>query len=168
MKRSKSRSVVSDSLRPHRLYSPWNFPGQNTLEQVAIPFSRGSSQPRDWAQVSCTVGRSFTCWATREAPPSTVQSGIEGLSHPRPTTTLRGHTLVPLILQIRNREDRAFPGGPTVKNPPCSEADVGSIPGQGTKIPYAAEQLSSPHNYWACAPQLESLGTAPKDFTWRN
>ena len=25
-----SRSVVSDSLRPHRLYSPWNSPGQNT------------------------------------------------------------------------------------------------------------------------------------------
>ena len=27
---SESRSVVSDSLRPHGLYSPWNFPGQNT------------------------------------------------------------------------------------------------------------------------------------------
>ena len=25
-----SRSVVSDSLRPHELYSPWNSPGQNT------------------------------------------------------------------------------------------------------------------------------------------
>ena len=27
---SKSRSVVSNSLRPHGLYSPWNSPGQNT------------------------------------------------------------------------------------------------------------------------------------------
>ena len=27
---SKSLSVVSDSLRPHGLYSPWNSPGQNT------------------------------------------------------------------------------------------------------------------------------------------
>ena len=27
---SESCSVVSDSLRPHGLYSPWNFPGQNT------------------------------------------------------------------------------------------------------------------------------------------
>ena len=26
---SESRSVVSDSLPPHRLYSPWNSPGQN-------------------------------------------------------------------------------------------------------------------------------------------
>ena len=27
---SESRPVVSDSLRPHGLYSPWNSPGQNT------------------------------------------------------------------------------------------------------------------------------------------
>ena len=27
---SKNHSVVSDSLRPHGLYSPWNSPGQNT------------------------------------------------------------------------------------------------------------------------------------------
>ena len=26
----ESRSIVSDSLRPHGLYSPWNSPGQNT------------------------------------------------------------------------------------------------------------------------------------------
>ena len=27
---SESRSVMSDTLRPHGLYSPWNSPGQNT------------------------------------------------------------------------------------------------------------------------------------------
>ena len=37
------------------------------LEWVAFPFSRGSSQPRDWTQVSCITGRFFTSWATREA-----------------------------------------------------------------------------------------------------
>ena len=37
------------------------------LEWVAVPFSRGSSQPRDWTQVSHIVGRFFTSWATREA-----------------------------------------------------------------------------------------------------
>ena len=37
------------------------------LEYVAIPFSRGSSQPRDWTQVSCIAGGFFTIWATREA-----------------------------------------------------------------------------------------------------
>ena len=31
-----------------------------TLEWVAIPFSRGSSRPRDRSQVSCTAGRFFT------------------------------------------------------------------------------------------------------------
>ena len=37
------------------------------LEWVVISFSRGSSQPRDQTQVSCTAGRRFTVWATREA-----------------------------------------------------------------------------------------------------
>ena len=37
------------------------------LEWVALPFSRGSSQPRDQTQVSCIAGRFFTVWATREA-----------------------------------------------------------------------------------------------------
>ena len=37
------------------------------LERVAIPFSRGSSQPRDRTQVSHIAGRFFTGWATREA-----------------------------------------------------------------------------------------------------
>ena len=30
LKRSESCSVVSDSLQPHELYSPWNSLGQNT------------------------------------------------------------------------------------------------------------------------------------------
>ena len=37
------------------------------LERVAFPFSRESSQPRDWTQVSCIAGGCFTSWATREA-----------------------------------------------------------------------------------------------------
>ena len=37
------------------------------LEWVAIPFSRGSSWPRDWTQVSCTAGGVFTICDTREA-----------------------------------------------------------------------------------------------------
>ena len=38
------------------------------LEWVAISFSRGSSWPRDWTQVSRIAGRRFTVWATREVP----------------------------------------------------------------------------------------------------
>ena len=37
------------------------------LEWVAFPFSRGSSQLRDWTQVSHIAGGFFTSWATREA-----------------------------------------------------------------------------------------------------
>ena len=47
---SENRSVMSYSLWPHGLYSPWNSPGQHT--EVAFPSSRGSSQPRDRTQVS--------------------------------------------------------------------------------------------------------------------
>ena len=36
------------------------------LGWVAISFSRESSQPRDWTQVSCIAGRCFKLWATRE------------------------------------------------------------------------------------------------------
>ena len=37
------------------------------LEWVATSFSRGTSWPRDWTQVSRIAGRHFTLWATREA-----------------------------------------------------------------------------------------------------
>ena len=37
------------------------------LEWVAIPFSWGSSQSRDWTWVSCIEGKFFTVWVTREA-----------------------------------------------------------------------------------------------------
>ena len=37
------------------------------LEWVAIPFSRGSSPPRDRTWVSWIAGRFFTIWVTREA-----------------------------------------------------------------------------------------------------
>ena len=37
------------------------------LEWVVFPFSRGSSQPRDWTQVSRIAGGFFTSWVTREA-----------------------------------------------------------------------------------------------------
>ena len=56
---SEIRSVMSDSLQPRGLYSPWNSPGQNT-GVGAFSFSRGSSQPRDQTQVSLIAGGFFT------------------------------------------------------------------------------------------------------------
>ena len=38
------------------------------LEWAAVPSSRGSSRPRDQTHISCTAGRFFTVWVTREAP----------------------------------------------------------------------------------------------------
>ena len=46
------------------------------LEWVAIPFFRGSSQPRDQTRVSCIVGRFFTIWATRKVDNFTWISSI--------------------------------------------------------------------------------------------
>ena len=42
------------------------FAKARILEWVAIPFSRGSSPPRDKTHVSCNAGRFFTIWATKE------------------------------------------------------------------------------------------------------
>ena len=39
-----------------------------TLEWVASPFSKGSSQPRNQTRVSCIAGRFFSSWATRGSP----------------------------------------------------------------------------------------------------
>ena len=41
-------------------------------------------------------------------------------------------SLVKLVL-------KGLPGGLVVKNPPCNAGDLGSTPGQVTKIPHAAE-----------------------------
>ena len=49
------------------------------LEWAAVPFSRGSSQPRDWTQVLRIAGGFFTVWATREAMESNCSWYKNGL-----------------------------------------------------------------------------------------
>ena len=65
---SGSRSAVSDSLRPHGLYSLWNSPGQNTGEgshsQGIFP-TQGSNL--GLLHCRCIASRFFTSWITREA-----------------------------------------------------------------------------------------------------
>ena len=66
---------VSCSVSVPLLATPWSPSGltvhgilqANILEWVAIPSSRGSSQPRHRSQASCIADRFFTVWATREA-----------------------------------------------------------------------------------------------------
>ena len=43
------------------------------LEWVAIPFSKGLSQPRDQTLISCIVGRFLTIWATKKVHNSLMQ-----------------------------------------------------------------------------------------------
>ena len=51
--------------------SPWKVMCPRVLlllfQDYSIPFSRESSLPRDWTQISCIAGKFFTVWATREA-----------------------------------------------------------------------------------------------------
>ena len=47
------------------------IPQARIMERVTIPFSRGSTQPRDQTQGLLIAGRFFTIWAIREAPKST-------------------------------------------------------------------------------------------------
>ena len=57
---------MSNSLRPHGLYSPQNSPGQNT-GVGSLSLLQGIFPTQDQTQVSCIAGRFFTNWATREA-----------------------------------------------------------------------------------------------------
>ena len=98
-------SLVSNSCPtlswPHGLH---NLPGSSVhgisqariLEWVAIPFSLGSSLPRDRTQVSCIGRRILHHWATREAPGETfgrflssedgaLMNGISALKNKNPS-----------------------------------------------------------------------------------
>ena len=84
-------SIMSDSLRPHglqpaRLLCPWGFSRQE--EWVAIPISRGSSQPRNRTWVSC-IGK----WI------------LYHLSHQRspPSWTVHKHLACPVVFLHRQR-----------------------------------------------------------------
>ena len=43
---------------------------------------------------------------------------------------------------FKNLPVQGLPGGPGVKKPPCNAEDTGLIPGEGTEILPAEEQLS--------------------------
>ena len=62
---------MSDSCDPMDCSPPGSFVHgilqARILEWVAISFSRGSSQPRNWTQVSCIADRCFTDLAMKEA-----------------------------------------------------------------------------------------------------
>ena len=57
---------------------------------------------------------------------------------------MRATSLIIREMQIKTTM-RDFLCGPVVKDPPANAGDMGSIPGQGTKLPHTIGQLS-PHS----------------------
>ena len=136
-----SRSVMSDSLRPMD-YIVHGILQARILEWVALPFFRGSSQPRDQTQVSHIAGRFFTSWATRDAYfyyfyflaiMSNVAMNILFLEY------------LQTILQAENW--MCFPDSSVGKESACNAGDPGSILGLERS---AGEGISYPLQYsWA-------------------
>ena len=62
------------------------------LEWIAIPFSRGSSWPRDRTQVSFIAGRFFTIWATGK-----IFTGWQSWTQIKQLST---HTCLPLVFTV--------------------------------------------------------------------
>ena len=63
---SESHLVVSSSLRPHRQYSPWNSPHQNTgMDSLSLPQGIFPTQESNTGLPYCR--RFFTSWTKREA-----------------------------------------------------------------------------------------------------
>ena len=74
----KSERVMSDSLQPHALYSPWNSPGQNT-GGGSLSLLQGISQPRDWTQKEMATHCSTLAWKIPwvEAPGGLQSMGLQ-------------------------------------------------------------------------------------------
>ena len=53
-------------------------------------------------------------------------------------TKMRYHFITSRCAKIKKSDNRDFPGGPVVKTSPSNARGVGSIPGQGAKIPHAS------------------------------
>ena len=90
----------------------------------SIPFSRGSSQPKDQSQVSSTAGRFFTIWATWEVH---IHLIIVQKSTWSKTNRSEGRN------KQLNDNSRDSPGAPVDKTLcfPCRALSL--IPGQGTR-----------------------------------
>ena len=71
------------------------------LEWVAFPFSRGTSQPRVWTQVSHIAGRFFTSWTTREAPLHSLKTGCSVHSGSKCLHCYHGGNHMGKILQLQ-------------------------------------------------------------------
>ena len=90
-----------------RILCPWDSPGKNA---GAIPFSRGSSRPRDWTWVSCIAGRFFIVWDSGEAPepwsPQLINEDDDHIGH---TGLLQDNTCANHLMNTMNECHSFFP-----------------------------------------------------------
>ena len=93
----------------------WTYTGHGilqarTLEWVAFPFSRASSQPRDQTQGSHIAGGFYTAWATRKAQeywsgwpvPSLGIFPTDAISLIR-VSVLSGNSVILRLLELKRR-----------------------------------------------------------------
>ena len=107
---------------------PWDFPGKNT--GVSCHFLlQGSSQPRDWTQVSCSAGRESTCNAKDPILiPRLGRCTGEGIDYPLQ------YSWASLVAQL-------------VKNPPAMRETWVQSPGWEDPLSWRREWLSTP-GFW--------------------
>ena len=139
----ESRSVVSDSLQPHGLYSPWNSPGQNTrvgsLSLLQRIFPTQGSNPglprcRQILYQLSYQGNLMLVWLwpyKRQKPRQTHRRRRPG--------EVEGTDWQRYIYEPKNiKDDQQAPQvAPVVKNLPANAEDirdVGSNPGSGISL----------------------------------
>ena len=133
---SESRSVVSDSLRPHGLYSPWNSPGQNTGVGQPFPSPGDFPNPRIKSRFPTLQADSLPAepqgsprileWVAYSSPVDLPNPGIEpGLLHCRR-----------ILYQLSHREAQQYWNGQPIPSP-------GNLPNPGIEPRSPALQADS-------------------------
>ena len=125
----KCPALQADSL-------PSEPPGKpkRILEWDAMPSSRGSSQRRDQAQVSCIAGRRFTLYAKGQ-----IHIPILKCCMAKPAVPLMSSKSAPCTLYTKIIQSQwqawmyvmGFPGGSDCKESACNERDLDLIHGLG-------------------------------------
>ena len=92
------------------------------LEWVSIPFSRGSSWPRDQTWVSCTTSRFFTIWVTRD------RSILLGVLFGQEVPWENEERGVKIVLKVKS-ESEVAQSCPTLCDPMCYSLSGSSVHG---------------------------------------
>ena len=151
---SESRSVVSDSFKPIDCSlqgsSVHGILQTKTLKWVSVPFSRGSSQQKDWTLISNTAGRFFFLSELGGKLQYTklkrfLSDFVQYYHTYAKMFTVQKVTndFCTYVYMWHEREDyyHGFPGSSTEKETACNAGDHSSIPrlgrspGEGNRYP---------------------------------